>query len=153
MNCAFDWLAAANLTLNLPKCDFAKAVVPYLGRKVGQGQVCPVEEKITAVEFPIPTTKRELRRLLGMTGYYRDFCKLCLCSFPTYRPSENRRMKMRDILSICDLRDKGWKWCAVQQRKAGQSLVKVKKSLEISDKLTGLFFCKRLWDETTSIMI
>ncbi len=76
LNCVFDRLAAANLTLNLAKCDFAKAVVTYLGKKVGQGQVRPVEEKITAVvEFPIPTTKRELRRFLGMTGYYRGFCK------------------------------------------------------------------------------
>lgn len=58
LNCVFDRSAAANLTLNLAKCDFAKAVVTYLGKKVGQGQVRPVEEKITAVvEFPIPTTK------------------------------------------------------------------------------------------------
>ncbi len=76
LNCVFDRLAAANLTLNLAKCDFAKAVVTYLGKKVGQGQVHPVEEKITAVvEFPIPTTKREMRRFLGMTSYYRRFCK------------------------------------------------------------------------------
>lgn len=27
------------------------------------------------VNFPAPTTKRELRRFLGMTGYYRAFCK------------------------------------------------------------------------------
>ncbi len=71
LNCVFDRLAAANLTLNLAKCDFAKAVVTYLGKKVGQGQVRPVEEKITdVVEFPIPTTKREMRRFLGMTSYY-----------------------------------------------------------------------------------
>ena len=26
-------------------------------------------------EFPAPTTRRELRRFLGMTGYYRTFCR------------------------------------------------------------------------------
>jgi len=28
---------------------------------------------------------------------------------------KNRLMKMRDISSICDARDKGWKCCAVQR--------------------------------------
>ena len=71
----FDRLAGAALTLNLGKCEFAKAVVTYLGKQVGQSQVRPVEAKITAiVDFPSPTNKRELRRFLGMAGYYHGFC-------------------------------------------------------------------------------
>lgn len=47
----------------------------YLGKLVGQGQVCPVEAKVQAIkEFRVPTTRRELRRFLGMAGYYRGFC-------------------------------------------------------------------------------
>ncbi len=43
---------------------------------VGQGQVKPVSAKVEAIaDFPSPTNKRELRRFLGMTGYYRGFCK------------------------------------------------------------------------------
>ncbi|KAL0175369.1 hypothetical protein M9458_031337, partial [Cirrhinus mrigala] len=38
-------LAEASLTLNLTKCEFAKAIVTYLGKRVGQGQVRPVEAK------------------------------------------------------------------------------------------------------------
>ncbi len=61
----FDRLNKASLTLNLAKCEFAKATVTYLGKCVGQGQVKPVEAKIAAiVEFPMPTNKRELRRFL-----------------------------------------------------------------------------------------
>ncbi|KAL0152923.1 hypothetical protein M9458_051752 [Cirrhinus mrigala] len=72
----FKELSNASLTLNLKKCEFAKAVVTYLGKKVGQGQVKPVEAKIEAIlEFPIPRNKRELRRFLGMVGYYRSFCR------------------------------------------------------------------------------
>lgn len=72
----FARLAKANLTLNLAKCEFGKATVTYLGKEVGQGQVRPVEAKVTAIaEFPIPTTRRELRRFLGMAGYYRGFCR------------------------------------------------------------------------------
>lgn len=72
----FERLSRASLTLNLAKCEFAKATVTYLGKCVGQGQVRPVEAKVAAiVEFPKPTNKRELRRFLGMSGYYRSFCK------------------------------------------------------------------------------
>uniref|UniRef100_A0AAY4E6M7 ribonuclease H n=1 Tax=Denticeps clupeoides TaxID=299321 RepID=A0AAY4E6M7_9TELE len=72
----FERLCSANLTLNLAKCEFAKAVVTYLGKKVGQGCVRPVTAKVIAVtEFPSPLTKRQLHRFLGMAGYYRGFCK------------------------------------------------------------------------------
>ncbi len=43
---------------------------------MGQGQVRPVDAKISAVmEFPAPKNKRDLRRFLGMAGYYRGFCR------------------------------------------------------------------------------
>jgi len=72
----FERLRAANLTLNLAKCEFGRATVTYLGKEVGQGYVRPVEVKVTAIaEFPVPATRRELRRFLGMAGYYRSFCK------------------------------------------------------------------------------
>ena len=72
----FARLRKANLTLNLAKCEFGKATVTYLGREVGQGQVRPVEAKVDAITaYPAPTTVRELRRFLGMAGYYRGFCK------------------------------------------------------------------------------
>ncbi|KAL0153620.1 hypothetical protein M9458_051100, partial [Cirrhinus mrigala] len=76
LNQVFNRLSDAFLTLNLMKCEFAKAMVTYLGKRVGQGSVRPVEEKVAAIlNFPSPTNKRELRRFLGMTGYYRSFCK------------------------------------------------------------------------------
>lgn len=72
----FKRLAESSLTLNLAKCEFAKAMVTYLGKVIGQGQVKPIDAKVYAiVDFPTPTNKRELRRFLGMTGYYRGFCR------------------------------------------------------------------------------
>lgn len=72
----FERLADASLTINLAKCEFGKATITYLGKEVGQGQVRPVSAKISAIaDFPIPTTRRELRRFLGMAGYYRSFCR------------------------------------------------------------------------------
>ncbi len=56
-------LERASLTINLSKCVFAQATVTYLGKCVGNGQVKPVEEKVAAItDFPVPITRRELRR-------------------------------------------------------------------------------------------
>ena len=69
-------LDEASLTLNLTKCEFGKATVTYLGKQVGRGQVGPLPSKVEAMlVFPAPTTRRELRRFLGMVGYYRTFAK------------------------------------------------------------------------------
>lgn len=71
----FSRLVDARLTVNLAKCEFAQATVAYLGKIVGQGQVKPVHAKVVAIDkFPVPTNKTELRRFLGMVGYYRSFC-------------------------------------------------------------------------------
>lgn len=71
----FDRLSSARLTVNLAKCEFARATVTYLGRVVGQGQVRPVDAKVQAIlQYPPPTTKKELMRFLGLVGYYRSFC-------------------------------------------------------------------------------
>lgn len=72
----FQRLANASLTLNLAKCEFGKATVRYLGQLVGSGKVCPVDVKVKAIsEFPPPSTRKELRRFLGLVGYYRRYCK------------------------------------------------------------------------------
>ena len=72
----FQRLAQASLTLNLAKCEFGKATVTYLGKQVGQGQVRPLEAKVAAIkEYPVPHTRRALRRWIGLSGYYRSFCR------------------------------------------------------------------------------
>ena len=71
----FQIMREAKLTINLMKSEFGKATVKYLGHIVGQGQVRPLDAKIqTIVKYPIPTSRKELARFLGMAGYYRNFC-------------------------------------------------------------------------------
>ena len=73
----FTRLAQANLTVNLAKCEFARATVTYLGKVVGQGFVRPVRAKVMAIDsFPPPANKKELMRFLGMIGYYRSLSEL-----------------------------------------------------------------------------
>ena len=71
----FQIIQEARLTINLMKSEFGKATVKYLGHNVGQRQVRPLDAKIqTIAKFPIPTSRKELARFLGMAGYYRNFC-------------------------------------------------------------------------------
>ena len=71
----FQIMRGAKLTINLMKSEFGKATVKYLGHNVGEGQVRPLDAKIqTIAKFPIPTSRKELVRFLGMAGYYRNFC-------------------------------------------------------------------------------
>ena len=57
------------------KSEFGMATMKHLGHIVGQGQVRPLDAKIqTIAKFPIPTTQKELARILYMAGYYRNFC-------------------------------------------------------------------------------
>lgn len=71
----FVRLSEAKLTINLLKSEFCKAVVDYLGHRVGQGQVRPLTAKIQGiVDFPTPQNRRAVMRYLGMAGYYRKFC-------------------------------------------------------------------------------
>lgn len=57
----FKRLAAACLTIDLAKCELARATRTYLGHIVGQGRLRPVQAKVVVIErFDPPTTKKEL---------------------------------------------------------------------------------------------
>ncbi|XP_076031970.1 uncharacterized protein LOC143019877 [Oratosquilla oratoria] len=66
----------ARLTLNLAKSEFGQAQVAYLGHAVGNSMVKPLDLKVKVItNLPRPTNRREVRRVLGMFGYYRRYCK------------------------------------------------------------------------------
>lgn len=67
-------LRKAGLTINVKKSKFGLSQVKYLGFIVGKGSLQVDPEKVSAIaEYPEPTNIRQLRRFLGMTGWYRRF--------------------------------------------------------------------------------
>lgn len=72
----FKRLEEANLTVSMAKSEIGKESLNYLGFNIGNSQIKPVVAKLkNLLDFPAPTNKKELRRFLGMAGYYRKFCK------------------------------------------------------------------------------
>lgn len=64
----------ANLTIKPAKCKFVQEQVKYLGHEVGRGQRSPAELKVKSIRnFPVPTSKTEIRAFLGLAGYYRQY--------------------------------------------------------------------------------
>jgi len=74
LNLVFNRVREAGLTLNLKKCVFATGEVDYLGHHVGLGKVQPTEKKVEVlINFPRPTTRKQLQSFLGLASYYRKY--------------------------------------------------------------------------------
>ena len=67
-------LCKANLTVKPQKCQLGMAECVYLGHVVGRGVVRSGLSKEEAMQaFTQPTTKKQVRAFLWITGYYRKF--------------------------------------------------------------------------------
>lgn len=69
-------LRNSGLTINVEKSKFCVTEVRYLGHVVGNGVIQTDPDKIAAItEFPTPRSVKQVRRFLGMSGWYRKFIK------------------------------------------------------------------------------
>ena len=67
-------LRKANLTVKPQNCQFGMAECAYLCHKVDKGVVQPEISKVEVIQaFSQPTTKKQVRAFLEITGYYRKF--------------------------------------------------------------------------------
>lgn len=70
----FDRFKDAGLKLNPGKCVFLKNEVKYLGHIIDcQGVRTDPEKIVKILEWPEPTTSKELHSFLGLCNYYRRF--------------------------------------------------------------------------------
>lgn len=72
----FNRLKEANLTINFDKCKFCRNSLKFLGFVVDAEGLRTDPEKVKAIaEYPIPQNTTQIRRLIGLLGYYRRFLK------------------------------------------------------------------------------
>lgn len=68
-----DCIHRAGLTLKLKKCHFGQEEVELLGYVVSGKGISPQQTKLEAIkQLPPPKDVKEVRRFLGMAGYYRQ---------------------------------------------------------------------------------
>ncbi|KAJ0938964.1 putative nucleotidyltransferase, Ribonuclease H [Helianthus annuus] len=73
---ALELLCSHQFFAKLSKCCFGQSRVVFLGHVITSEGVQVDQEKILAVQsWPVPTTVREVRGFLGLTGYYRRFVR------------------------------------------------------------------------------
>ena len=67
----FDRLREADFKLKEIKCNFLKAHIQYLGHLTSGKGIEPVPEKLESIKnMPSPTTPKEVKKFLGLIGYY-----------------------------------------------------------------------------------
>jgi len=66
-------LVKARFTLKPAKCHFGAEQLDYLGYRISKGVVKPGRKVEAITNFPIPKDAHEIRRFLGLLGYFRRF--------------------------------------------------------------------------------
>lgn len=67
-------LRYANLTISTEKSKFGYKRLRYLGHIIDEEGIAMDKSRVEAVEnFPIPTCRKDIQRLMGMAGWYRRF--------------------------------------------------------------------------------
>lgn len=67
-------LANASLTAQPSKTEVGYFTIEYLGSDVGGGMTQTTADKVSKiVDMAVPTTKKQVRSFLGLSGYYRQY--------------------------------------------------------------------------------
>ena len=69
-----DRFVEFGLFINNAKCKYGRRQVKFLGHELSANGIRPRSDKVAAIKnIATPTTVKELRRFLGIVGYYRPF--------------------------------------------------------------------------------
>lgn len=103
-------LRKAGLTIKLQKCQFLQSKVTYLGHEISGSGIEPGRDKLRAVaEFPTPKNVHEVRRFLGLAGFFRKFVpKFAERAGPLHallKKEQTFTWQEKEQLSFQDIRD------------------------------------------------
>lgn len=72
----FKTFTSHNLTLSPTKCKFFKTHIDFLGYNISENGITPVDKNIKKiVGFLTPKTTKQLKRFLGVAGFYRHMIR------------------------------------------------------------------------------
>lgn len=67
-------LQKTGLTLRLDKCVFLAESITFLGHEISANGIEPGDRKTKTIsEYPVPKNSSDVRRFLGLTGFFRKF--------------------------------------------------------------------------------
>ena len=70
----FSRLREAGLKMKQSKCDFFKSEIHYLEHLISPEGISPLLDKLDSIKhMPVPSSMKEIKQFLGLTGYYRKF--------------------------------------------------------------------------------
>ena len=70
----FQRLVQAGVTLKFSKCNFAASIADFLGYELSEEGIKPQKRLTEAIHtFSRPNSRKEIRRFLGLAGFYRRF--------------------------------------------------------------------------------
>lgn len=74
LRAVFMALERVSLQVKLKKCQMTCGSIRHLGHVVGSGTHAPDPDKLAAIQsLQAPTTKKEIRSVLGLCRYYRGY--------------------------------------------------------------------------------
>ena len=74
LQAVFEEIRKFNLTLRPDKCEIAFSEIDFLGYHVGENSIKPSQENVIKIlDFPAPTTKKQVQWFLGLANFNRRF--------------------------------------------------------------------------------
>ncbi len=74
----FERLQHYGIIINPQKCVFGASSIEFLGHRVDCHGIHPLPDKVQSIlDFPQPTSRRQLRTFLGLINFYHRFLSSC----------------------------------------------------------------------------
>ena len=74
----FERLSFHGVRINTDKCCFGCTEVSFLGHRISASGITPLSEKVQSIlDYPEPTSFKQLRRFDGLVNFYRRFIPNC----------------------------------------------------------------------------